>query len=1339
MSRDALRRVTIAEPSVDATNFSFDASSVVSTASSPNVPAVRFRPPDLLAQITQEEFKTLAERFHNKSISKLDLLESLLPCLLPKYDLPVDELEDQLNDMFKVVNTYGSEEITWEEFTNYLIDAAMHGRPNVDSHDNILEYHAVKEVELYTGVEDAIRKALTLRGLRSVLGCLRSKKLKLFDPTANCKVTHEITLPRGAFALHAEYLPPYKGLLVSTSDLKFSVFSQAPTVSREWVQRWECSLEASQTCVRWAPHRRRVYSGSRTGEILVWQLLGDRGKKDFELGLEASVVAHCDSIMDLLLFQDDSRLASCALDGSVALRDLYRGLQAVYENKGNCKGLHSLAHNQDYRVIAAAGYEYHPFVWLDSQLNLPPLQLHDTTSPHSASLIGVAAVPHSPQLISCDAKGVCKIWDLRKMLPVQSFQVPEHGRRDADATMHSFCYVGATKQLIFNGAKTYIYEYDGRAQTEPRLSHDSVSVLVQALFNPQENAFFTCAGKGVKCWDASTGFAETFFKRLVDSEITSACLDESGRKFVVGTQDGQVLTRHFATGQAVGHYVRSAHDGEITTVLYCRGLHYLVSTSETGWLTIWTDIDSQTKGNRSVPLKAIEMAYRPTCTAYSLELSLLLVGDTNHTVHCFLLDDKSRDGALPLVHKCEKNEGEIVALELLAPYPAFVCSDGGGCLSIWTVRPYPYRDVRLARWENFKSYTSSLSKFRGRVVSYVPAVTAIAWYPPHTLFTGDEAGQVAHWSLAEVVSDCHLSEASMRDITIEIAAKPAFPRPRMRDKVRCVKSWQAHSRETIITLQFIAPHYLLTAAYDNYVFLWNVSGPKASCCACLEQGRGLNPAKATPWDFWPSSRHDRQSSILQDFTLGDRWDECVTQRRMSLGSSVSLPSTEPPAINVTSTGLQLEGNSSRRRRMLPAVGLHVSASVVGDAQSVRSSERSVTDSTRTGASSSMDQKARGESNSDSDGSSDLVSDDFSASHASRRVGPKFKNFRMRKNPGNIQLQAQLHSTTPERPQPLHQAILPQAAHAPPATLRSEVPQTQPVANTRATEKHQDDRDFGDGQLARVSTLFDLLMVEHRSFAAKSSILMEKPPPLNRKQTDLQQLVLRRNAGTVPSTSELPSGLVDSPGDPRLAPSGERKVSHRRRGGRHSMLDEQLFDRAVSAARELTTTSALLGMSDRLSVIAETDSTTASPPRQRPSRPLSATPATGRASDSASTASGISSVPSSTRPASALTGRKRYRLTGVRTGFACKSALTQQARVASTTPGGIPLVVPGKGDAEIAFSKLPKRVEQSDKSAEHAAKMEELQQWLLGSDAVTKPTRQQFLAPRIEATRSAEPR
>ena len=163
---------------------------------------------------------------------------------------------------------------------------------------------------------------------------------------------------------------------------------------------------------------------------------------------DSGVKRHTDAILCLLPLESLDLLASGGMDGIVRLWDLRSGVPRRVLGSGvtaaasgtgvvAAAGIRHLAYAHSQRFLLTAGFDrvirvYNPFVnTLILTLRGERLSGHDTAlmtcthththlfipNPgHADAIVGLLLPPDSPQVISADAGGVIRIWDVRSFM-----------------------------------------------------------------------------------------------------------------------------------------------------------------------------------------------------------------------------------------------------------------------------------------------------------------------------------------------------------------------------------------------------------------------------------------------------------------------------------------------------------------------------------------------------------------------------------------------------------------------------------------------------------------------------------------------------------------------------------------------------------------------------------------------------------------------------------------------------------------------------------------------------------------------------------------------------------
>jgi len=74
--------------------------------------------------------------------------------------------------------------------------------------------------------------------------------------------------------------------------------------------------------------------------------------------------------------------------------------------------------------LFSAGFDHEIFVW-NPYIDTPVFRVSEVNS-HSAPIVSLYAIDHSPQLLSTDSDGILKVWDIRTFECMQTINVEEN-------------------------------------------------------------------------------------------------------------------------------------------------------------------------------------------------------------------------------------------------------------------------------------------------------------------------------------------------------------------------------------------------------------------------------------------------------------------------------------------------------------------------------------------------------------------------------------------------------------------------------------------------------------------------------------------------------------------------------------------------------------------------------------------------------------------------------------------------------------------------------------------------------------------------------------------------
>ncbi|KFG41531.1 WD domain, G-beta repeat protein [Toxoplasma gondii GAB2-2007-GAL-DOM2] len=115
------------------------------------------------------------------------------------------------------------------------------------------------------------------------------------------------------------------------------------------------------------------------------------------------------------LSDDDNLFASASADTAILIWDATR-MAPVHALKGHRKSVSSLAFSANYSCLLSAGLDKDALVWSQCNMNKAICHLQG----HPYALCGVAVVPNTPQVLTADASGAIRVWDLRNFRSLQT-------------------------------------------------------------------------------------------------------------------------------------------------------------------------------------------------------------------------------------------------------------------------------------------------------------------------------------------------------------------------------------------------------------------------------------------------------------------------------------------------------------------------------------------------------------------------------------------------------------------------------------------------------------------------------------------------------------------------------------------------------------------------------------------------------------------------------------------------------------------------------------------------------------------------------------------------------
>lgn len=207
-------------------------------------------------------------------------------------------------------------------------------------------------------------------------------------------------------------------------------------------------VQAPLTALRWGSEQRLLFAGTPSGSIDAWSI-DERGAERVVASLNASSrnpweaaggsagiasssslngepAGHTDAVTALACVPRIDTLASASLDRSVRLWDVRRR-QEKKALHGHRKAITSLEYSDDFRFLVTGSFDHDVCLWSPFADKLVYRLVG-----HQAPIVAACFVARTPQIFSCDTRGVVKVWDARTFACCQTFDALRGGGVDDD-------------------------------------------------------------------------------------------------------------------------------------------------------------------------------------------------------------------------------------------------------------------------------------------------------------------------------------------------------------------------------------------------------------------------------------------------------------------------------------------------------------------------------------------------------------------------------------------------------------------------------------------------------------------------------------------------------------------------------------------------------------------------------------------------------------------------------------------------------------------------------------------------------------------------------------------
>jgi WD40 repeat protein len=483
-----------------------------------------------------------------------------------------------LSELFAQIDINGDGTMEWEEFTSYIVESGLNA--STEGPTAIQRYQSAKLWEDTSKHKHEIQKMYYFPKTKTI-GSIEgnSPVLKLYN--GGCQPLNELKAPSGN-VLCAEHIPELRQYALTSSDLSLSFFDDSSMRLHKTFHS-----PVSQMCMTWNAQSKTLYSAGVSGAIYAWD--PEKMEEKYHLGgpgRDNRIVkdSHRDMVLCLKSFPTLETLASASMDRTIRLWDTQTGRHRR-KLEGHEKGVRALAYNSDHRFMVSGGFDYDALVW-NPYVERLILRLHG----HTAPLVGVEMVPNTPQIVTGDASGVVKIWDIRTFTCMQTFSHEDSG---TNTEMNAFVCL-PREQRIVTGARK-LRKFDYQKLQNPDLSSDLP--VFSAVYNDKLMSFITVTPESVQIWDTKGNLTQTF-RDLSEKGVTTMCLDDRERKFLLGDYEGNIKIYDYLSGVYMKkcnyrEFHDRAHNGEISNIQYIKKYKCFISTSWDRAISIHDENDAE--------------------------------------------------------------------------------------------------------------------------------------------------------------------------------------------------------------------------------------------------------------------------------------------------------------------------------------------------------------------------------------------------------------------------------------------------------------------------------------------------------------------------------------------------------------------------------------------------------------------------------------------------------------------------------------------------------------------------------------------------------------------------
>jgi WD40 repeat protein len=731
--------------------------------------------------------------------------------------------------------------VFWDDLYSFAVDTARQRMQTLPA-DRIRKYSHTRSFPR----EDNVTRMRYLRHLDVISISSRHAPLQIAEPrtlqtlfefTASDLGGHDV-LP-----LCVENLPSVNGVVVFCSDMKLRCWmltDKLPAYRPFMVDHAITQLRASNYI---SPSV--ILASDRQGQVTFLDYSRSLG----EPSVRDVIKLHdpqAGGITDFCFCQSqEAKLVTAGYDGTLQLVDTAtRKAFAIGANLSST--VLRVAFLDSHQSIICASGDNTVSSWPTHNTQKPSTIFSDPSRPHLGRIISVDTVPNTPQVISCDNRGLMKVWDIRTFTCVQSLRNGEGvggesgdvGNDFSHGNVSSSVYVESTREIACaDPSSLTFHEYD--KGTDPTLADQQNSIAVR--HNAAVNSVVTMTATSISIWSLADGFVSTQFESSKGRDLSCFCFDGKGRRIFIGALDGHAYSIAYHGGSVLDEF--KLHSREIVGIEYSDDHRSLVTASADGYVSV----RKEASDSLNPPTSRLHVGGPVAAMVIQPKLGLIACGTSSGSLVVI-------DLAHPRTPESEhKTCGPIRSICFIDSFPLIATGHTRGDISLTTCRPvlnpqcilqFNVKDVNeeIMSKHVVDAVTSNMG-FRRRSFnpvanaigvtdfSFSVEITQLRFHPQrHELIICDSSGRVT------VVSLCNVLQAYKLTLCSYPSTKPFSLMDRRRGSdssaptassspailPRFVSAARAHQDE-VLDVE-VVPHLdmFITAGEDRRVRLWTM-------------------------------------------------------------------------------------------------------------------------------------------------------------------------------------------------------------------------------------------------------------------------------------------------------------------------------------------------------------------------------------------------------------------------------------------------------------------------------------------------------------------------------------